>query len=74
MFIWGEFSDNIDTDEIFKDVCLKTKVAYVAGSTFFPGENVKNTFRLNYSNATLQQIDEGIKKLGDYFKNLLGAK
>lgn len=74
LFIWGEFSDNIDTDEIFKDVCLKTKVAYVAGSTFFPGENVKNTFRLNYSNATLQQIDEGIKKLGDYFKNLLGAK
>ena len=53
---------------------MKTKVAYVAGSTFFPGENVKNTFRLNYSNATLQQIDEGIKKLGDYFKNLLGAK
>ena len=74
LFIWGEFSDNIDTDEIFKDVCLKTKVAYVAGSTFFPGENVKNTFRLNYSNATLHQIDEGIKKLGDYFKNLLGAK
>ena len=71
LFIWGEINADIDTDEIFKDVCMKTKVAYVAGSTFFPGENVKNTFRLNYSNASKEQIEEGIKKLGGYFTEKL---
>ncbi|MEG1613217.1 MAG: PLP-dependent aminotransferase family protein [Clostridia bacterium] len=74
LFIFAEFDrKDINTDEIFADVVEKTKCAYVPGSSFFASENVFNTFRLNYSNATLAQIDSGIKSLGDYFKKLLEA-
>jgi Transcriptional regulators containing a DNA-binding HTH domain and an aminotransferase domain (MocR family) and their eukaryotic orthologs len=74
LFIFAEFDrKGVNTDEIFSDVVEKTKCAYVPGSSFFASETVFNTFRLNYSNATLPEIDRGIKALGEYFIKLLEA-
>lgn len=72
LFIWGEFFDkSVDLDECFMDCVKKTDTAYVSGSSFFAQEGITNCFRLNYSNATIEQIECGIEKLGRYFKENL---
>ena len=72
LFIWGEFFDkSVDLDACFMDCVKKTDTAYVSGSSFFAKEGITNCFRLNYSNATIEQIEKGIEKLGNYFKENL---
>lgn len=72
LFIFAEFArKGINTDDIFKDVVEKTGCAYVPGSSFFADGKTFNTFRLNYSNATEEQIEKGIKSLAEYFTKLL---
>ncbi len=75
LFIFAEFEDaSINTDTIFADVVEKTKCAYVPGSSFFADGKTFNTFRLNYSNATIAQIEKGVQALGKYFTTLLEEK
>jgi len=67
LFLWGYFTDNRDLAADFKEV-IKQKVAFLPGSHFFADGSGKNTMRLNFSNASLEQIEAGIKVLGEYFK------
>jgi 2-aminoadipate transaminase len=68
LFIWGEFTNGIDASACFADAVNKTKVAYVPGVSFYADGSGKNTLRLNYSNSTNEQIERGMKALGEYFK------
>lgn len=68
MFIWGEFDAQIDTYELFPKA-IEKKAAYVYGNVFYPDNSGHNTLRLNFSNATPQQIDKGIKALGELFQD-----
>jgi 2-aminoadipate transaminase len=43
----------------------------VAGTSFFCDGGGKNTMRLNFSYETLEKNDEGVKRLGDFFKSKL---
>jgi len=43
---------------------MEKKVAFVPGNPFYVGAPDVNTFRLNYTNATEDIIQEGIKRLG----------
>jgi DNA-binding transcriptional MocR family regulator len=52
----------MNASEIFKEAVSK-KVAFVPGEPFFVSGG-QNTFRLNFSNATLEQIDRGVDILG----------
>jgi 2-aminoadipate transaminase len=47
---------------------LEQKVAYVIGSAFYHDDSVNNCMRLNFSYATFEQIDEGIKRLAAAIK------
>jgi DNA-binding transcriptional MocR family regulator len=40
----------------------------VPGDGFYTGEDGHNTFRLNYSNAREDRIEEGIRRLGEVVK------
>ncbi|MCL2281963.1 MAG: PLP-dependent aminotransferase family protein [Fibromonadales bacterium] len=67
MFVWGYFEGERNLLATFKEV-VDLGVAYLPGSHFFPDGSGKNTMRLNFSNATLEQIEKGVKILGEYFK------
>lgn len=67
LFIWGEFDAQINTEELFPEAIAKN-VAYIQGRVFYADGSGLNTLRLNYSNASLEQIDTGIKALGSLFK------
>lgn len=72
LFIFGEFDESlgIDTFKLFPEIC-KLKVAYVSGHSFYADENKFNTLRLNFSNATLEQIDYGMSVIGKFFNDKL---
>jgi len=64
MFIWVSFDDGIDTDALFERA-IEQKVAFIPGSKFYPeGTANKNEMRLNFSYSNVDQIHEGIERLG----------
>jgi len=62
LFIWVEMPEGADARKVLQDA-IKEKMLFIPGETFYPCENVKNTFRLNFSNVKEERIEEGIKKL-----------
>lgn len=64
IFLWCECPTITDISPIVEK-CLEKKVAIVPGSNFATDMSApSNMFRLNYSSATLENIEEGIKRLG----------
>lgn len=67
LFIWGEFENGLNAAELFSKA-VENKVAYVSGVDFYAdGVSGANNIRLNFSNATKEQINVGIEKLGKLF-------
>ena len=69
LFIWGGF-EKLDTQAAFAGACERG-VAYVSGESFYADGKDRRHLRLNYSAATPEKIDRGVKILADYFKELL---
>ena len=64
LFLWARVPEKLDTRELLPRA-VERKVAFVPGIAFYPGEvGGGNTMRLNFSNATVEQIEEGIRRLG----------
>ena len=73
LFLWVKLPENISADEMFEEA-IKENVAYVIGSAFHVDGSGKNTMRLNFSYPTLDEIDEGIKRLAKAVKNKMSKK
>ncbi|MGW8144665.1 MAG: aminotransferase-like domain-containing protein [Anaerolineales bacterium] len=63
LFIWGTLPAYMDAKDLLK-TCLERKVAFVPGEPFHPTGGGKNTMRINFSNATHEEIETGIQRLG----------
>lgn len=63
LFIWGTLPTYMDAKDLLK-TCLERKVAFVPGEPFHPTGGGKNTMRINFSNATHDEIELGIRRLG----------
>ncbi len=65
LFIWCECPTITDINPIV-DKCLEKMVAIVPGTNFATDITLpSNMFRLNYSSATPEKIEEGVKRLGE---------
>jgi 2-aminoadipate transaminase len=73
LFLWITLPEHLDTTGMFLDAVEK-KVAYVVGSAFDPEGTDKRTMRLNFSYATIEQIDKGILRLAEVIKEKLEQK
>ncbi len=62
LFLWINTPENVDTVEMF-EAAIEEKVAYVVGSAFYPNGGGNHSMRVNFSFATKEQIEEGIKRL-----------
>ena len=67
MFIWATFPEDVDTAELFK-IAIEEGVAFVPGESFFTNNAPKNTMRLNFTNSTPEQIEEGFERLARALK------
>ena len=69
LFLWVRLPEGADAAELFK-AAIEEKVAYVPGKPFHTDGSGSNTLRLNFSNASQENIHEGIKRLGRVFASL----
>ncbi len=67
LFLWCELPSNMSASKLLQEA-VKEKVTYVYGHPFFPDGQGDNTFRLNFSNATLDDISTAIRRLGKVFR------
>ena len=71
LFVWCTLPDGVDMPAFVK-CALEKKVAVVPGSTFNCDPAApSNSFRLNYSTPTDEQIVEGCKRLGEAAREFL---
>jgi 2-aminoadipate transaminase len=64
LFLWVTLPEGMDCQKLF-EAALKEDVAFVPGDSFYPrnGHEASPHMRLNFSNATPEQIREGIRRL-----------
>ncbi|HLF00897.1 MAG TPA: PLP-dependent aminotransferase family protein [Anaerolineales bacterium] len=68
LFIWVTLHGDADTAALFH-AALEQNVAFVPGHAFAAQDcTPNNSFRLNYSNATLERIEEGIRRLANVIR------
>ena len=71
LFLWGEFPEGVDSTELLSKAVEDENVAFVPGQPFFADGHGANTFRLNFSNARPEQIEEGMLRLARILKATL---
>lgn len=69
LFLWVILPEGVKSKELFFKA-IEEKVAFVPGKSFDPYGTMENTLRLNFSNASVEMIREGIKRLGRVFADL----
>ncbi len=62
MFLWVTVA-GIDTEELL-EISARSKVVFVPGVNFYPARNVHDGMRLNFSNASEENIRIGVERLG----------
>jgi 2-aminoadipate transaminase len=67
LFLWVELPPSMSAKGLLPKA-VELKVAYVYGEPFFPDGTGQNTLRLNFSNATPDNIKVGIERLAHLFK------
>jgi 2-aminoadipate transaminase len=73
MFLWVTLPEGVSSMDLF-NIALKENVAFVPGEAFFVDGSGKNTLRLNFSNSSEAQIEEGMKRLAVAIKKLMAVK
>jgi len=69
LFVWAELPEEYDTKKLF-EIAISKEVAFVPGQSFFVNDK-KNCLRLNFSNATFEEMDQGIESLGKAIKEMI---
>ncbi len=70
MFVWCALPKPLSATRLFQKA-IQANVAYVTGSAFHANGGGDETLRLNFTNSTPGQIEEGIKRLGEVFSKAL---
>jgi 2-aminoadipate transaminase len=75
LFLWATLPDGMDAAAILP-LAVAKQVAFVPGAAFYPNakpDNTlgRNTMRLNFSNATPEKIEVGIKRLGEVLHQVM---
>ena len=64
LFVWAELPEGKNAMELLNKA-IEKNVAFVPGTHFYPGGGHENTFRLNFSMQSVENIAEGMKRLGE---------
>lgn len=70
MFLWVTLPVGVSAMSLFENAVVE-KIVYVPGDPFYAEGDNLNTLRLNYTNSTPQEIEEGIQRLAKVFNNAI---
>jgi 2-aminoadipate transaminase len=69
MFLWVTLPDGLSSEELIKPALNDKKVVFVPGRSFYTsGNEGDRSMRLNFSNSSVEEIEEGMKRLGSLIK------
>lgn len=63
MFLWVELPEQMDAEELLQET-MKENLLFVPGKYFFTNGMGQHTLRLNFTNSSKGQIEEGVRILG----------
>jgi DNA-binding transcriptional MocR family regulator len=72
MFVWVTLPEGMDGAKLLAKSLESAKVAFVPGQAFFADGSGANTFRVSFSCANEQMIEEGISRLGRLIASEIG--
>ena len=70
MFLWVTLPEGLSSMDLF-ELAINENVAFVPGQAFYVDGSGMNSLRLNFSNSNDEQIEEGIKRLGNAINELM---
>lgn len=70
MFLWLTLPQEVSAMQLFEQAVI-AKIVYVPGDPFYTTGDNRNTLRLNYTNSTPQEIDDGIRRLATVINNAI---
>ncbi|MBR3739540.1 MAG: PLP-dependent aminotransferase family protein [Clostridia bacterium] len=70
LFIFAELKEGMNALDLLMK-CVDKGVAYVPGTHFYPNGGHENTFRLNFSMCTVEQIEKGMGIMNEVFSENL---
>ncbi|MBX4992125.1 DNA-binding transcriptional MocR family regulator [Rhizobium binae] len=73
MFIWITLPKGMDGAKLLAKSLETAKVAFVPGKAFFADGSGANTFRVSFSCANQQMIEDGVGRLGKLIKDEIGV-
>ncbi|WP_064694588.1 aminotransferase-like domain-containing protein [Rhizobium aegyptiacum] len=73
MFIWITLPESMDGAKLLAKSLESAKVAFVPGKAFFADGSGANTFRVSFSCANEQMIEDGISRLGKLVADEIGG-
>lgn len=70
LFIWVELPDGADTGALFEVAIETEKVAFIPGHAFCVNDEhpATNRMRLNFSNSSVERIEDGVQRLARVIK------
>ncbi len=73
IFIWVALPDQVNTWDLLPRAVEQEKIAFVPGLAFGIQGGGQSSLRLNFSNASPEMIEEGIKRLGKIIQESLAS-
>jgi len=70
LFIWGVLPPGMESKQLVQ-AAIRNKVAFIPGESFFADGAGQNTLRLNFSNATPDEIEVGIARLAEVVRQCM---
>lgn len=69
MFIWARLNNGLKAADLLQEA-IPRKVMFVPGAGFHASNPDLSTFRLSFAMPSLNEVTEGVRRLGEAFKNL----
>jgi 2-aminoadipate transaminase len=73
IFIWVTLPEGVSTLELLPKAIEEEKVAFIPGYAFGINRGGESAMRLNFSNATPESIEAGIKRLGKIVRDAVST-
>jgi 2-aminoadipate transaminase len=73
LFLWATMPEGMKSTEVLR-AAIEQNVAFVPGAPFYPLGGGDNTMRINFSNASPDNIRLGISRLGKVIAEMKGEK
>lgn len=70
MFLWVSLPKPYTASELLK-TCMDRGVIFVPGDEFYTDDEKNNSFRMNYTNSSPEDIDKGVRILSEEIKSLI---